>query len=199
VHTNNRKGFTLIEILIVVAMLAILAALLFAVVGRVRENGRRAVCLSNVKQMSLGLLQYLQDNDSRFPIVPLPEVALRSYVKADKVFKCPSVPPQYSGQYLIPQWLLEGTVKARSIKGRHEATIANMSTTMSIFEIIGMMKNIKRLRVVARLTIRLECDTSAGPTTLLPMAMWNGCLLPSSPRFFVRHSFRLCRLQISLR
>jgi prepilin-type N-terminal cleavage/methylation domain-containing protein/prepilin-type processing-associated H-X9-DG protein len=137
VHTNNRKGFTLIEILIVVAMLALLAALLFAVVGRVRENGRRAVCLSNVKQMSLGLLQYLQDNDSRFPIVPLPEVALRSYVKADKVFKCPSVPPQYSGQYLIPQWLLEVSLKAKTVNGRHEATIANTSTTMSIFELIG--------------------------------------------------------------
>ncbi len=65
--TRRSRGFTLIELLIVIAIIAILAAILFPVFARARENARRASCSSNVKQISLGLMQYTQDYDEKFP------------------------------------------------------------------------------------------------------------------------------------
>lgn len=62
---NRRKlsAFTLIELLVVISIIAILAAILFPIFARARENGRRAACQSNLKQIGLGLLQYSQDYD----------------------------------------------------------------------------------------------------------------------------------------
>jgi prepilin-type N-terminal cleavage/methylation domain-containing protein/prepilin-type processing-associated H-X9-DG protein len=65
----SRRGsaFTLIELLVVIAIIAILAAILFPAFARARENARRASCQSNLKQMSLGVLQYAQDYDETYP------------------------------------------------------------------------------------------------------------------------------------
>lgn len=60
---KKRGGFTLIEILVVVAILSLLAAILFPVFARARENARRTSCASNLKQIGLGILQYAQDYD----------------------------------------------------------------------------------------------------------------------------------------
>jgi prepilin-type N-terminal cleavage/methylation domain-containing protein/prepilin-type processing-associated H-X9-DG protein len=64
---GQRKGFTLIELLVVIAIIAILAAILFPVFARARENARRSSCQSNLKQIGLGLMQYKQDYDERWP------------------------------------------------------------------------------------------------------------------------------------
>lgn len=62
-----RSGFTLIELLVVIAIIAILAAILFPVFARARENARRASCMSNLKQIGLGMMQYTQDYDEHYP------------------------------------------------------------------------------------------------------------------------------------
>jgi prepilin-type N-terminal cleavage/methylation domain-containing protein len=62
----NNRGFTLIELLVVIAIIAILAAILFPVFGRARENARRSSCMSNLKQLGIGMMQYVQDNDERY-------------------------------------------------------------------------------------------------------------------------------------
>lgn len=63
----RRKGFTLIELLVVIAIIAILAAILFPVFARAREKARQTSCLSNLKQLGLGVMMYVQDYDEVLP------------------------------------------------------------------------------------------------------------------------------------
>jgi prepilin-type N-terminal cleavage/methylation domain-containing protein/prepilin-type processing-associated H-X9-DG protein len=65
--SRRAQGFTLVELLIVIAVIGILAGLLFPVFGRVREAGRTKACLSNLKQLGLGFSQYVQDNGRKYP------------------------------------------------------------------------------------------------------------------------------------
>lgn len=65
---QKRSAFTLIELLVVIAIIAILAAILFPVFAQAREKARAASCLSNMKQLGLGLMQYVQDYDETYPI-----------------------------------------------------------------------------------------------------------------------------------
>lgn len=64
---KKHKGFTLIELPMVIAIIVILAAILFPVFARARENARRASCQSNLKQIGLSLAQYTQDYDEKLP------------------------------------------------------------------------------------------------------------------------------------
>src|ERR1043166_1402945 len=66
---DRKAAFTLIELLVVIAIIALLAAILFPVFARVREKGRQAVCLSNEKQIAMGVVMCMQDYDETFPFV----------------------------------------------------------------------------------------------------------------------------------
>ena len=95
------KGFTLIELLVVIAIIAILAAILFPVFARARENARRASCTSNMKQIGLGVMQYTQDYDEKYPLPPFRTPGsdgrntmwgqtVQPYIKSTQLFSCPS-------------------------------------------------------------------------------------------------------------
>ena len=97
-----KRGFTLIELLVVIAIIAILAAILFPVFARAREKARQTSCLSNLKQLGLGLMMYAQDYDERFPTYWWGEGntgiansctwwgGIYPYVKNIQIFACPS-------------------------------------------------------------------------------------------------------------
>lgn len=82
---KSTQGFTLIELLVVIAIIAILASILFPVFARARENARRTSCMSNLKQIGLGFMQYVQDYDEKFPM---------AYYYADGVYNCNGGPAQ---------------------------------------------------------------------------------------------------------
>ena len=101
---RRNKGFTLIELLVVIAIIAILAAILFPVFAQARERARAISCISNLKQMGLGLAMYTQDYDETMPAafatvqaingggtntIPYDQQIL-PYIKNNQVFRCPS-------------------------------------------------------------------------------------------------------------
>jgi len=101
VAARRPKGFTLIEILVVMAMIALLAAIMFPVFARAREAARRSVCLSNLKQLGTALIMYAQDWDERLPNGVKWEadgteysycVPLYEYAPNKQLFHCPSDP-----------------------------------------------------------------------------------------------------------
>ncbi|RYX82281.1 DUF1559 domain-containing protein [bacterium] len=104
--TLKANAFTLIELLVVIAIIAILAAILFPVFARARENARRSSCQSNEKQLGLGILQYVQDYDEKYPALTRRygttyynggqvgwtywQFAVQPYIKSGQLFSCPS-------------------------------------------------------------------------------------------------------------
>ena len=107
----RRDGFTLIELLVVIAIIAILAAILFPVFAGAKQRAHQTKCLNNLKQLSIALRQYSDDNDGRVPLIStynfpghknwcgsvnawdrvvLQNGSLWPYVKNTAVYLCPS-------------------------------------------------------------------------------------------------------------
>ena len=97
----QRRAFTLIELLVVIAIIAILAAILFPVFAQARDKARSAACLSNTKQLALGVYQYAQDYDETLPVAGYNaqcrgrwQWQIYPYVKNEQVFTCPNISQQ---------------------------------------------------------------------------------------------------------
>ena len=114
-ETARRMGFTMVELLVVIGIIALLATVLFPALTRANHAARRANCLSNLREIGFGFEMYLSDHDDRFPdrrdlkasfpggyqpwnTWPRSDprsgwatVVLGEYLGADQVWLCPSV------------------------------------------------------------------------------------------------------------
>jgi len=135
----------------VIAIIAILAAILFPVFAKVREKARQTQCLSNEKQLGLAFAQYVNDYDEMYPagLIPVsgPSTigsntngagvgwagAIAAYVKSPQVFKCPddpnTAPNQPAGVYPC-SYSLNYLLPLRSL-----AALNAPATTVELFEV----------------------------------------------------------------
>ncbi len=111
---RRSKGFTLIELLVVIAIIGILASMVFPVFARARESARKAVCLSNVKNIALAIQMYLADNnDVLFPAEHRQEV--HNYFEAYGGPDCWSNRGYFANPYLRVPVILDEYVKNRDV------------------------------------------------------------------------------------
>lgn len=66
--TMKSKGFTLIELMVVLLLLGLLAALLYPALSKARENGRRAQCANNLKELHSAITSYIANSGGRYPL-----------------------------------------------------------------------------------------------------------------------------------
>lgn len=168
--TSRKTGFTLIELLVVIAIIAILAAILFPVFARARENARRASCQSNLKQIGLGLLQYIQDYDERSPGIWSGTNGFNAssttvwkwmdsiypYVKSEQIFDCPS----------------RATASSRYV---HQGTLTGSTTTVAYGSYAGNVthwQQVAMANVNPRRTAPFSHFTSSPYTSVVAQSMF---------------------------
>lgn len=140
-HKDMDAAFTLVELLVVIVIISVLAALAFPVFGVVRRNAQRASCMSNLRQIHTALSLYIQDADGMYPyainpadrahperwedypdfmasIPRLPQFheVIIPYTKSREVFHCPSdfglkIPEPFPG------WRLEASTSSYDVFG----------------------------------------------------------------------------------
>lgn len=195
---KRKSGFTLIELLVVIAIIAILAAILFPAFARARENARRASCQSNLKQIGLGIVQYVQDYDEAMPYSTHGADwgadrgtgwmdDLQPYVKSFQIFTCPSMK---FGSIYGP---FNGTNSPQRAWGSYSANMAYRATDISFGPrhpfsnhswadgnvLSAPLAPVKISRIEATATTIMVGDGIGGPFLIMDTA-GDGVIAPSS-------------------
>lgn len=115
------RGFTLVELLVVIAVIALLAALLFPVFAQARAKARQTVCTSNLRQIGLALEQYATDYDDKLMpgmLLIVPDAngnaqyagwagLCNTYARAPGIFRCPASAAPDAAPAVVPPALLD--------------------------------------------------------------------------------------------
>ncbi len=147
----RRRGFTLIELLVVIAIIAILAAILFPVFAKAREKARQTSCLSNMKQLTLGMLMYAQDYDEKWcpgyrggggydPVTKTNRTGwyawwgnIYPYVKNAQIYSCPSAGGTVD--YSYNPWVVTRGYGDFGASANLMATLQEPASVLLLFEV----------------------------------------------------------------
>ena len=135
---RSRAGFTLTEMVLIVAVLGALAALALPLLSRSHERSRQSACLANMHAISAALLLYVRDYDEVMPVVnpKIPGIhggkdhrepydrQLAAYVKDDRTYTCPDDPALRPGVAVIQPWMgaWDGTYQKKYIPRSYRIT-----------------------------------------------------------------------------
>jgi prepilin-type N-terminal cleavage/methylation domain-containing protein/prepilin-type processing-associated H-X9-DG protein len=189
------RGFTLIELLVVIAIIAILAAILFPVFAQAREQARKTACLSNTKQIGIGLTMYRQDWDGHGPFGGWEagpagqfdtngptskffedwQFTLQPYVKNAQMFRCPSDKVAYANRPI--SYLYNNNLNAARVPVS-EAQVENSSAVVCIWEGCGPPASATEATPPASLAAYFP------PKAFREYTIWgNNAALLASPKF----------------
>lgn len=132
-----RWAFTLIELLVVIAIIAVLLAILLPSIAGVRRSARQSLCLSNVRQLTMGVITYTNDYRESLPLPNWGPVAVQrgwlygpeaapatfkgedrrtgslwDYLNKDEVYRCPEHKDPYTGTMHLTSFIMNGAVVA---------------------------------------------------------------------------------------
>jgi len=97
---KRNGGFTLMEVLVVIAIIVVLASFLAPAVNRANKQARKAECINNLRQIGVALQQYALDNGGNYPggigTLSSTPSATDPYLIASNVYKCPSATSNYA-------------------------------------------------------------------------------------------------------
>ena len=99
--------------------------------GRARDNARRSSCQSNLKQIALGIAQYVQDYDEKFPPAKPWIDVLQPYVRSEQIFKCPSVTDAKGYGYALNA----------KLSGKSLMAVESSAETVSVYETSVLKRN----------------------------------------------------------
>jgi prepilin-type N-terminal cleavage/methylation domain-containing protein/prepilin-type processing-associated H-X9-DG protein len=154
--SKRQQGFTLVELLVVIAVVAVIGAFLFSAFSRARETSRNTLCSNNLKQIGLAMKLYAQDNAGFVPNVSgfwvgqQPDCAwadrILPYLRKTHTFECPNhelneyvpgCPPDADGGSGNMLWDGSYELVILSVPGRlftHESRLQHPASTISVLD-----------------------------------------------------------------
>lgn len=145
----KKRAFTLIELLVVIAIIAILAAVLFPVYAKAREKARQIACASNMRELGMAMLMYLQDNGEKYPCGAQPSgvgwaAQIYPLVKSTGEYTCPD-DPTLEGLNGANQITLPVSYGMNvEMSGLATAKLASPTRTVMLFEVQGCDSDVTR-------------------------------------------------------
>jgi prepilin-type processing-associated H-X9-DG protein len=147
----KRSNFTVLEAVVIVAVLLILAAVLFPIFTRLREPRRRGYgsCQSQLKMIALGFKQYIQDYDEAYPRARIGDAfaknntwpdQLKPYIKRQQIFQCPSDTNANGPEFISYGYNSNLSSKSESKMKDSALIILNYEVTGSAIAICGNTK-----------------------------------------------------------
>jgi prepilin-type processing-associated H-X9-DG protein/prepilin-type N-terminal cleavage/methylation domain-containing protein len=129
---KRTSAFTLLELLVVVIIIALLTVIIFPIFMPGRYPAKKKSCLSNVKQISLGILMYCQDYDEKMPHTKKYQESIFPYVKNNKIYQCPLVAGFSEHQ---------GYALESRILGKNAYDIQKFEKTPMLWDSLNLQKN----------------------------------------------------------